>query len=978
MGRYQHGLLSTLSPLALMIFAASMPQLAHAFAPHDNEPANNAQIKDNVSLTDTTTVEKLTALYADMTPDQDPAAYRALVEPALEEAQRIFPENHPEVAQRKVDLAMAYAAAGDLERAGKDVDPLHKILEQYRDNPKYRQAFRNALSLKSYVLNFQSKHDEALAININLVADYKNDPNMSKSRDYAVSLNNLAASYFEQGDLEKALDYNKQATEMARTLDKVPSDIAIWLANRVAYLYTAGRTDDAIVAAQNGVATGEASIGGDNPVMANLYANLGSIYYRQGRPRDSFPMIRRAYELVEKSAGKPTQNSAAMRVIYAQALSEAGRYGDAISFLDNAIPIIDMAIGEKSDRALVARDTFANALAKMGQVERALLLAQSLVETRDASLPMGHRDRVNSRDLLAKIAFQAGDYDLALQAAGQAVSMRGQMLPTQHPDALLSRAMLLKVQAQLPGADKENITDEAQKLLDEFIVASNIDLQSAQAKRLRPGFAWLAEIFYNLGQADDAFIAQQWAARSSVDDILAAAAAERSMDNAAAKTLFEQRRDLLNERSAILAKLEGNLRKPDPAFDMGALDRQLEDNRVKIDALHHDMGAQQIAALQFTAQTLNAMQAKLGPQNLALIYSRIDNGWLLTAANNDAHRQILISNDAEIEGLITNVRAGLQSDASAYDAAAATKLYAILFPKEMQDLTKGRTALLISANGKLGALPFSALMMENGLQKGVSHHSNYLIDKFAIMRFSGAPRGTDNGYGQENVQDKDLGDFWAVGGVSGKISGDNMAVRSAENIRTLFDLPQLTNAAAELRQLADAIGPKISTLFIGQDATEANIRSAEIKQGAILAFATHGLVSGELDGLNEPALLLTPQGGDDGLLLSSEIGKMSLPASWVILSACNTAAPSGMDAPQLSGLAQSFFQAGAQQVMASHWRVRDDMARRLSVATMRNAAKGMDSAQALQHAISQVRQGKDGEKAEQHPFLWAAFEIIGQ
>src|SRR3546814_20462245 len=52
-----------------------------------------------------------------------------------------------------------------------------------------------------------------------------------------------------------------------------------------------------------------------------------------------------------------------------------------------------------------------------------------------------------------------------------------------------------------------------------------------------------------------------------------------------------------------------------------------------------------------------------------------------------------------------------------------------------------------------------------------------------------------------------------------------------------------------------------------------------IPSGAVLAFATHGPLSGALDGLDEPALLLTPAAGDDGLLKPSEIGALDLPAA---------------------------------------------------------------------------------------------------
>jgi CHAT domain-containing protein len=91
-------------------------------------------------------------------------------------------------------------------------------------------------------------------------------------------------------------------------------------------------------------------------------------------------------------------------------------------------------------------------------------------------------------------------------------------------------------------------------------------------------------------------------------------------------------------------------------------------------------------------------------------------------------------------------------------------------------------------------------------------------------------------------------------------------------------------------------------------------------------FATHGLMSGDLGGLAEPALVLTPppeaSPDNDGLLTASKIATLKLNASWVVLSACNTAAGDGTpDAGGLSGLAKAFFYAGARSLLVSHWSV---------------------------------------------------------
>jgi len=79
----------------------------------------------------------------------------------------------------------------------------------------------------------------------------------------------------------------------------------------------------------------------------------------------------------------------------------------------------------------------------------------------------------------------------------------------------------------------------------------------------------------------------------------------------------------------------------------------------------------------------------------------------------------------------------------------------------------------------------------------------------------------------------------------------------------------------------------------------------------------------------EPALVLTPPSKatqiDDGLLTAREIANLKLDADWVILSACNTAAPEGRPGAEgLSGLAKTFFYAGSRALMVTHWWVASD------------------------------------------------------
>ena len=158
----------------------------------------------------------------------------------------------------------------------------------------------------------------------------------------------------------------------------------------------------------------------------------------------------------------------------------------------------------------------------------------------------------------------------------------------------------------------------------------------------------------------------------------------------------------------------------------------------------------------------------------------------------------------------------------------------------------------------------------------------------------------------------------------------------------------------------------------------------------VLAFATHALVPGELDGLTQPALALSaPEVAGvegDGLLTMGEILGLRLDADWVVLSACNTAAGEGAGAEAVSGLGRAFFYAGARSLLVSNWPVETTSARALTTDIFRLQAEDPDisRAEALRQAMVALIDGpglvdEEGRSlfAYAHPIFWAPFTLVG-
>ncbi len=215
-----------------------------------------------------------------------------------------------------------------------------------------------------------------------------------------------------------------------------------------------------------------------------------------------------------------------------------------------------------------------------------------------------------------------------------------------------------------------------------------------------------------------------------------------------------------------------------------------------------------------------------------------------------------------------------------------------------------------------------------------------------------------------------------------KIAAASLWRGGLTDVGQIRQLPRLPETAQELRAIAHSLKAGEGEIFLGARATETQAKAADLARFRNLAFATHGAMAGELKGLAEPALVLTPPAqaseADDGLLTASEISLLKMNADWVVLSACNTAASDGTPGAEgLSGLAKAFFYAGARSLLVSHWAVDSDATVALSTRMFAETAKGTVKAEALRRSMLALMSRSD-QPSFAHPAFWAPFVVVGE
>ncbi|MBI1291901.1 CHAT domain-containing protein [bacterium] len=262
---------------------------------------------------------------------------------------------------------------------------------------------------------------------------------------------------------------------------------------------------------------------------------------------------------------------------------------------------------------------------------------------------------------------------------------------------------------------------------------------------------------------------------------------------------------------------------------------------------------------------------------------------------------------------------------------------ALLLPS-LPQLT-GAKRVCIVPHRELHLVPFAALPVGA---------DGYLIDRLAIFYMPSASvlRYTIERREGRERSDKVLG----IGNPDRKSAAFDLPFAQKEAERLRFDFPDVT-------------------IRTGEEATESWLVE-NLQNFGVIHIASHG----EYDP-NAPlfsALLLAPDGQNDGSLSAQEIFSLQMRADLVALSACQTGLGRITSGDDIVGLNRAFVYAGTRQLLSTLWRV-DDISTALLFKHFYRQSRTHDRAEALRQAQLIVRNRPEFR----HPARWAGIALSG-
>jgi len=396
--------------------------------------------------------------------------------------------------------------------------------------------------------------------------------------------------------------------------------------------------------------------------------------------------------------------------------------------------------------------------------------------------------------------------------------------------------------------------------------------------------------------------------------------------------------------------------------------------------------------------SLAALQAGLARKEamlLALNGREHAYAWLIEAGRSRLLR--LKQKPAEIDGLVRGLRAEVQryldtpvadQEATLWPLEPFHAPYAALLTP-FADMTTGIDRLYFVPTGAFDSLPLAALLEQVPPKPEMTASEirearlPWLVRRMAVNVLPSAqsldalrklPAIAASKRPFLGIADPDFGDGLRIG------AGE---ARALEDL--VVPVAALPDTADEVERIAAILSADPARdLLLAGSASEASIRNADLSSYRIVNFATHGVLAGEVRGVDEPALLLSvpanSEPGNDGILRASEIAALKVDAELVILSACNTAGSDGTPGAEgLSGLANAFFFAGARNLVVTHWEIPSAPAVEIATGMIEadaNSGGASDWANALRASAVAMIDGK-GPPEFAHPAAWGAHMLVG-
>ncbi|MDD2721819.1 MAG: tetratricopeptide repeat protein [Gallionella sp.] len=901
--------------------------------------------------------------------------------------EKVRSPDHADIAESLNDIAVLYQALGQYNHAL----PLYQRVLAIREKVLGPEHADTAISLNNLAVMYKilGQYDRALPL-YQRALTIREKVLGPEHADTAISLNNLAVMYKILGQYDQALPLHLRTLAIReKALGPEHVDTATAL-NELGILYELlGQYDKSLALKIRVLAIYEKALGPEHPWTSTSLNNLAGLYDTLGQYDKALPLYQRALAIYEKALGPEHPNTATALNNLAELYRTHGQYELALPLYLRALAIDEKSLIPEHPDLASDMNNLALLYKAIGQYDQALPLYQRALAIHEKVLGPEHASTATSLNNLALLYEALGQYDQALplyqralrisEAAGLPETLMGVQSSLggfykarqQPPAAIFFYKQAVNTMQQLRRQSAKLDREMQKSLLSKnegvYQKLSGLLMDESRIAEAQQVLAMLKEdeYFDFIQRSQNETGLDQRASYNGVEAPWAARFQQIGGQLAQlGKEIAELRKrgeklPLSKDEQTHLAQLEKDLEVAGQAFDaaMNGMLASLKEDAVRDEASRKiDEGGSRQELLGSLGQNTVLLQYLPLEDKLSII---------VTTPTVRIARFAQIDEKA-LNQKITAYRGVLQNPRQD-PAALAQELYGYLIKPVEEDLKQaGAQQIMLSLNGALRYLPFTAL--HDG--------QHYLVENYALSLYNEAAA---------DKLDKANTQGWKVWGLG--------VTKAHENFSAL------ASVKGELGGIVGQ-GGIIGETRLDEQFTEQALKDGVGQHYPVLHIASHFKFT---PGTMSDSFLLLGDGGH--LTLQDVKAKLDLKGvDLVTLSACETAFGGGRDANgrEVEGMGAIMQKKGAKSVMATLWPVADASTAQLMQNFYRLRDKEhLNKAQALRQAQLALLRGKGGAIANggergpkrtggegaayaadasapySHPYYWAPFILMG-
>jgi CHAT domain-containing protein/Tfp pilus assembly protein PilF len=857
------------------------------------------------------------------------------------------------------DMGNAYTEQGEFDLAldyyQKSLDIRKKVLGEM--HPETALSYNNL----GIIFKEQAQYDKAIEYHQKAIEIQKK----IFGEDYPELANyyqGIGNAYKDKMELDQAMEYYQKAYSIRKKAYSEKHPLVAKDIINIATIYSEmGDFENALSYFQNALSIQKQTLGEGHPDMAITYNNLGNIYEKDGQHDLALAFYLNALDIKKTLVGEMHPDIADYYTNIGNIYSAKNDKEQALDYHQKALAIKTQFYGQKHPAVVLP-------YLNIGQIYYEQMDYSNALANYQKSLSANVKNfnpEVTNTYANPIIANYYNAQSLLSSLQGKAKALVGKYKQSKvEQDLMTAYSCYVKCDSVIniirrtstSKTDKIEFGKISSKIYDEAI---DVCFKLNQLQKNRMGSTYLKQGFY-------------FSEKNKAGVLLEALAASEAKKFAGIPdSLLEKEKKLKNQVAALEKRLAETYDEKSELVIRGELfnvnrkyDKLIGDFEANYPAYHemkYNKASLTIEQLQSTMDSETAIRGYfIGDSMISIFTVTKDKIFMDKSVIDDAF-------DLQIFSFRRAITSNSLSDVKQY-LKDAYKYYQLLFPTALPDNIK---RLVIIPDGNLGLIPFEALLTEEYTGRPEQFNKYpYLIKKYEISyNYSASLYFSQL---SKDMTGKNNGGWLGIAPVFSNVS--NLVI----NENYISPLPA---TEAEINTIKKEMEAKnhVSITKLFTEASEAYLKSNEVKGFKYLHIASHGFVNSEKPELSGIVLAQNHTGGNDGVLYTGEIYNMELNSDLVVLSACETGLGKVSKGEGIIGLSRALLYAGTNNIIVSLWKVADESTSELMIDFydyLLNAEAQTNTV--YSSSLHATKLEMVNSKKFSHPFFWSPFILIGE